>query len=149
VSSLSAGRMVAAVVAAFAIVCMTLLDLVGLLAHDSDPSLPSFGRLFLAIIFGMGVAVAMRPSQDRITALPPYERFMQASKFIVIATFFLLIGQWIAAAPVFSFLHIIFSYIVAAMTVVLVVREVLWLDALIRIRRTSHTEKVRSVFAGG
>lgn len=148
-SSLSVKRMFAAVVAVLAVMCMAVFDLAGLLFHDSDPSLPSFGRLFLAAIFGMAVAVAMRPSQERIASLEPYERFMQTSRFVALATVGLLVGQILMAIPMFSFLHVIISYCVAAVTFILVMREVLLLDVLIRIRRTAHTEKVRSIFVAG
>jgi sigma-B regulation protein RsbU (phosphoserine phosphatase) len=148
-SSLSVKRMFAAIAAILAVMCMAIFDLAGLLFHDSDPSLPSFGRLFLAAVFGMGVAVAMRPSQERIAFLEPYQRFMQTARFIALATLGLLAGQFMITIPMFSFLHVIISYFVTAITAILVMREVLLLDVLIRIRRTAHTEKVRSVFVAG
>lgn len=148
-SSLPVKRMFAAIIAVIAVMCMAIFDIAGLFFHDSDPSMPSFGRLFLAAVFGMGVAIAIWPSQERMASLEPYERFMQTAKFIVFATLGLLAGQFVLTLPMFSFLHVIISYIVVATTFILVMREVLLLDVLIRIRRTSHTEKVRSIFVAG
>lgn len=139
-------RILALVMALLVLAGMMVYDIVGFVFHDIDPTQPSLLKLFFLWVAGMIATVALKPSAEQLAGFSPLKRVMTAARFITFATGALLIACTIFVSASITVFHIVVDYLIVTGIGILTIRHIFWVNALLQLRRTSHTNRARIIF---
>ncbi len=136
----------ASIGALVSLVLLVVVDILGLIVNDRNPVQPTFFSVFLAFVFLGSVSIAWRSLSKSDPELSPYNRLISAARFVAIVNFGLVVASFFLPDDLgrsWGFWGFTVAYLFAAAAVVLLIRQLYWVDALLLLRRTSYTSHAR------
>ncbi len=128
------------------LVLLIVVDVLGLLVNQRDPGQPTFFSIVLALVFLGSAGITWRALSKSDPGLSPYERLISAGRFVSIVSFGLVVSSFFLPDDLghpWGVMGFILAYPFAAAAVILLIRQLYWVDTLVLLRRTSYTSRVR------
>lgn len=140
--------LLASIAALVLLVLLVTVDVLGLAVNDRNPVKPTLFTVLLALGFLGLVGIAWRAISKGDAELSPYQRLASAGRFMAASNFGLAVAALLVPAETgdeWSFLCFVAAYPFAAAAIVLLVRQLFWIDSLLLLRRTAYTALVRRI----